>query len=122
VKREPPVVSSSGFEFVHAPHAVVIRACPRALVPLAELEYLREVASFRYGWRGGRVAEVARQGSLDIVTVSVEIGGEAAVQSITFDVGRFGWIAARFARWRRRWFRRRRWPGRRRRSPRRRGA
>jgi len=75
-------VTSSGFIFERDESTVVIR-CPRSLVPLAELEYLREVGPQR-----GRIAEIRRTTGdgreLHLVTVDLPGGG---AQTLTFDAG-----------------------------------
>ena len=75
-------VTSSGFTFERNETTVVVR-CPRSLVPLAELEYLREV-----GPKGGRIADVRNTTGdgreLHLVTVELP-GGDA--QTLTFDAG-----------------------------------
>ncbi len=75
-------VTSSGFVFETRASTVVVHA-PRAVVPMAELEYLREV-----GPKGGRIGEVRRATGdgreLHHVTVEVPGGGSRVV---TFDAG-----------------------------------
>jgi hypothetical protein len=79
------VVSSSGFRFETREATVVVHA-PRELVPLAELEYLREAAGRELA--GGRIAMVRRLSGdgrkLHLVTVALPGGGE---RSLTFDAG-----------------------------------
>jgi hypothetical protein len=91
------VVTSSGFAFEHAPHGVVITRCQDRLIYAAELEYLREVASLRYGWGPGKVEDVKTSSSagrkLHVLDLRVKIGGSVEKQSITFDVGHDGILA-----------------------------
>ncbi len=75
-------VTSSGFVFDRQEQIVVVRA-RRALVPMAELEFLREVEA-----PGGRIVELRRTTGdgreLHLVTVEVRGGGQRVV---TFDAG-----------------------------------
>jgi hypothetical protein len=77
-------VTSSGFVFDRYESTIVIH-CSRALVPAAELEYLREVEP---GLRGGRISGIRRTGGdgreLHLVTVELPAGGE---RTLTFDAG-----------------------------------
>jgi hypothetical protein len=75
-------VTSSGFLFERQEQNVVVRA-PRPLVPMAELEFLREVEA-----PGGRIVEL-RPSSGDgreLHLVSVELAGGAR-RTVTFDAG-----------------------------------
>jgi len=75
-------VTSSGFVFERQESRVIVH-CRRPLVPLAELEYLREV-----GPHGGRIADLQRASGdgreLHLVTVELPGGG---AQVVTFDAG-----------------------------------
>ncbi len=75
-------VTSSGFVFELEEQVVVVRA-RRALVPMAELEYLREVEAPR-----GRIADVRRTSGdgRELHLVTVETPG-AAPRIVTFDAG-----------------------------------
>jgi hypothetical protein len=81
-------VTSSGFVFERSGSNIVVH-CARPLVPLAELEFLREV---EVGLRGGRIAEIRRIGGdgreLHLVTVELPDG---AAHTVTFDAGP-GWL------------------------------
>ncbi len=74
-------VTSSGFVFDRQGQIVVVRA-RRALVPMAELEFLREV-----GPRGGRIRDVKSTTGdgreLHLITVDTPAGE----QILTFDAG-----------------------------------
>jgi hypothetical protein len=77
------VVTSSGFLFEHRGGSVVLRRCPRGLVPAAELEYLREVEP-----RGvGRIRAVEKKSEegREKHVVCVDVPGGPT--EVTFDVG-----------------------------------
>jgi len=75
-------VTSSGFAFERDESTIVVH-CARPLVPLAELEYLREV-----GPKGGRIADFKRTSGdgreIHLVTVATPDGG---ARTVTFDAG-----------------------------------
>ena len=75
-------VTSSGFVFERQEQVVVVRA-PRRLVPLAELEFLREVEA-----PGGRIADVRRTtgDGRELHLVTVEVKG-APPRVVSFDAG-----------------------------------
>jgi hypothetical protein len=77
-------VTSSGFVFERSGSNIVVH-CPRPLVPLAELEFLREVEP---GLRRGRIAAIQRVSGdgreLHLVTVELPGGAE---HTLTFDAG-----------------------------------
>src|SRR5262249_57150869 len=75
-------VTSSGFAFERDESTIVVH-CARPLVPLAELEYLREV-----GPKGGRISGFKRTSGdgreIHLVTVAT---AEGDTRTITFDAG-----------------------------------
>lgn len=78
------VTTSSGFIFERRSSLLRLLQCPKRLVPLAELEYLREIEPRGRGRIEGveRVAVVDR--ACDVFTIAEEGG---ARREIRFDVG-----------------------------------
>jgi len=76
-------ISGSGFVFEDKRSTVVVR-CKRRLVPMAELEYLRETRETA----GGKIAGVRRLSGdgRELHLITVEVPGRGA-RVVTFDAG-----------------------------------